>query len=78
MQNTLWPEVRKLYGHGYELLCVAASHDGTVIASACKATIPLHAALRLWEVATWTEIVQLPGHNLSVTQIGFFSSFFFV
>ena len=71
LQNTLWPETRKLYGHGYELLCVAASHSGSVLASAAKASLPVHAVLRLWSVATWAELYQLPGHQLSVTQLAF-------
>jgi elongator complex protein 2 len=71
LQNTLWPESKKLYGHGYELLCVAANHAGTLIVSACHATKPEHAAIRAWSVATWTELYQLPGHALSVTQMEF-------
>lgn len=47
-QNTLWPEVMKLYGHGYEVYTLAASHDGKVVASACKATSVEHAAVILW------------------------------
>lgn len=35
-QNTLWPEVRKLYGHGNELYCLAADPRGAYFASACR------------------------------------------
>ena len=36
LQNTLWPETQKLYGHGYEVFCVASSPDGKYVASTCK------------------------------------------
>ena len=36
LQNTLWPETQKLYGHGYEIYCAAASPDGHYVATACK------------------------------------------
>lgn len=39
LQNTLWPETQKLYGHGYEVFCVASSPDGKYVASACKVTV---------------------------------------
>ena len=34
--NTLWEEVRKLYGHGNEVWCMAADGGGAVLATACK------------------------------------------
>ena len=42
LQNTLWPETQKLYGHGYEIFCVASSADGRYIASACKVHFSFH------------------------------------
>ncbi|KAG4216902.1 hypothetical protein PC116_g34617, partial [Phytophthora cactorum] len=54
-RHTLWPEIEKLYGHGYEISCLAVSHDGTLIASACKASSINHAVIRLFETEKWTE-----------------------
>lgn len=48
MQNTLWPESHKLYGHGYEVHCLDASPDGALLASACRATSQDHAAVLIW------------------------------
>ncbi|KAJ7377041.1 Elongator subunit elp2 [Desmophyllum pertusum] len=45
------------YGHGYEIFCVAASPDGSLLASACKASKPEHAALILWDTATWRQVI---------------------
>ncbi len=36
LQNTLWPETQKLYGHGFEIFCLCSSSDGKYVASACK------------------------------------------
>jgi elongator complex protein 2 len=71
-RHTLWPEVEKLYGHGYEISCLAASHDGSLIASACKASSLNHAVIRLYETRRWTELKPaLQAHALTVTRLRF-------
>ncbi|XP_077165816.1 elongator complex protein 2 isoform X2 [Paroedura picta] len=71
LQNTLWPEIQKLYGHGYEIFCVACNSAKTIIASACKASKKEHAAIMLWSTITWKQLQSLPFHNLTVTQMAF-------
>lgn len=71
-RHTLWPETEKLYGHGYEISCLAASHDGKVIASACKASSTNHAVIRLFETERWTEVrPPLTAHSLTATRLRF-------
>ncbi|KAK0626870.1 WD40-repeat-containing domain protein [Immersiella caudata] len=72
-RHTLWPEAEKLYGHGYELSCLAANHAGTLIASACRASSLNHAVIRLFETAPkWTELrPPLAAHTLTVTRLRF-------
>lgn len=71
MQNTLWPETQKLYGHDNEVYAIASSPDGKIIASACKASNSEHAEIILWNSSTWKQQQQLQGHNLTVTQLKF-------
>ena len=71
MQNTLWPENQKLYGHGYEVYSLAATSDGSLLASACKATNEEHARIILWDTKTWKQIATLASHNLTITQMRF-------
>ncbi|CAG8575694.1 23409_t:CDS:10, partial [Racocetra persica] len=73
LQNTLWPEIDKLYGHGYELISAGASHDGKYVACACKATTPEDAIIRLYNTTTWKELPNgsLKSHSLTVTKIRF-------
>ncbi|KAI1139033.1 WD40 repeat-like protein [Hypoxylon sp. FL0543] len=71
-RQTLWPEIEKLYGHGYEISCLAVSHDGTLIASACKASSVNHAVIRLFETERWTEVKPpLTAHSLTATRLRF-------
>jgi elongator complex protein 2 len=71
VQYTLWPELQKLYGHGYEIFSMAARHDGTLLATASKSTLPENAAIILWNTRTWSQTQQLFSHQLTVTQLAF-------
>lgn len=71
-RNTLWPEHEKLYGHGYEISCVASNNAGTLVATACKASTLDHAVIRLYETKEWREVKPpLSAHNLTVTSLAF-------
>ncbi|KAL8285028.1 hypothetical protein RB600_009456 [Gaeumannomyces tritici] len=72
-RHTLWPEIEKLYGHGYELSCLAASHDGRVVASACRASSLNHAVIRLFATSPrWAEMrPPLTAHSLTATRLRF-------
>ncbi|CAK9809067.1 Elongator complex protein 2 [Anthophora quadrimaculata] len=71
MQYTLWPELQKLYGHGYEIFSITARHDGLLLATACKSTSQEHSAILLWNTNTWTQVQKLVSHQLTVTQMEF-------
>ncbi|KZW03964.1 WD40 repeat-like protein [Exidia glandulosa HHB12029] len=68
--RTLWPETEKVFGHGYELIAIGASHAGELIATACKSTSAEHAVVRVYETNTWQQVGKpLEGHVLTVTRI---------
>ncbi|EGO01970.1 hypothetical protein SERLA73DRAFT_27786, partial [Serpula lacrymans var. lacrymans S7.3] len=70
--TTLWPEVEKVFGHGYELISLAVSNDKRMIATGCRASSADHAVIRVYEADTW-QLYGLPleGHALTVTRISF-------
>lgn len=71
-RHTLWPEVEKLYGHGYEISCLAASRDGSLVASACRASSLNHAVIRIFETSRWTELrPPLAVHTSTVFRLRF-------
>ena len=71
-RHTLWPEHEKLYGHGYEISEVASNDDGTLVATACKASSTDHAVIRLYNTSDWHEIKPpLSAHSLTVTRLQF-------
>ncbi|XP_019857686.1 PREDICTED: probable elongator complex protein 2 [Amphimedon queenslandica] len=69
LQNTLWPETQKLYGHSYELYSIAS--NGRYIASACKASQAEYASIRIWDSLSWMQVALLTKHSLTVTQLSF-------
>ena len=73
LQRTLWPEVAKLYGHGNELVTVASSRKGDIIASACACKVQTQdqAGLRIWDTTLWKQTCELAGPTLTVTQMQF-------
>lgn len=73
-RQTLWPEREKLYGHGHEISTVAASHNGLVVATACKASSTEHAVIRLYDTREWREVgAAVLVHSLTVTCLRFSS-----
>ena len=71
LQHTLWAETRKLYGHAFEVYALAATRDGTLVASACKASKPEHAGVIIWSVEKWYQIQVLLFHTLTVSKLAF-------
>ncbi|GAA5820497.1 hypothetical protein JCM11251_003017 [Rhodosporidiobolus azoricus] len=70
--STLWPETEKLYGHSFELVAVSSAHSAPLIATACKATLPDHAVIRLYNTDTWRPVGHvLTGHSLTITKLAF-------
>lgn len=71
-RHTLWPEIEKLYGHGYEICAVASSHDGTLTATSCRASSIDHAVIRLYTTKDWREVKpSLTAHSLTITCLRF-------
>ncbi|XP_061179769.1 elongator complex protein 2-like [Saccostrea echinata] len=71
LQNTLWPETQKLYGHGYEIFSLASDPTGKILASSCKAAKAEFAGIILWDTTNWIQLCTLSAHTLTVTQMAF-------
>ena len=74
MIKTLWPEQQKLYGHAFEIFCVATSNYGDCAASASKAKDKKYADIIIWDLRkgqTSVPCCKLSAHNLTVVQLEF-------
>lgn len=72
-RHTLFSEVEKLYGHGYEITCCASSPNGNLIASACRSNSAKHAVVRIFNAQNDLQLVEtvLKGHTLTITSMEF-------
>lgn len=71
-RHLLWPEVEKLYGHGYEITSVDVSPDQKLVASACRSNNAQHAVIRIFDLDTWLEVKpNLSFHSLTITRLRF-------
>lgn len=71
IRHTLWPELQKLYGHGYEIFSIASRSDGKLFATACKSANAEHSAIIVWSTESWSQVQKLSSHRLTVTQMAF-------
>ncbi|KIJ20201.1 hypothetical protein PAXINDRAFT_160820 [Paxillus involutus ATCC 200175] len=70
--TTLWPEIEKVFGHGYESITIASSNSHDLLATACRATSAQHAVVRVYSTSTYQPFGSpLEGHSLTVTRIAF-------
>ncbi|CDK26138.1 unnamed protein product [Kuraishia capsulata CBS 1993] len=71
-RHTLWPEVEKLYGHGYEITTLAVSPDQKLVASACRSNSVAHSVIRIFQTSNWQPLAPLnAGHELTITRLKF-------
>eukprot|EP01038_Epipyxis_sp_PR26KG_P004240 gene4240-6019_t len=71
---TIWPEIKKLFGHNYDLLCLSISPSGLYLASSSKSRDSSSAMLLLWYTGDQQNmdlIGKLGGHDSSVVCISF-------
>jgi elongator complex protein 2 len=70
-QDTIWPEIQKLYGHPYIVQSVAVNSAKTLVATACRASSADDAAILMFSLTDWSLACKLFGHRLTVTQLRF-------
>lgn len=69
--HTVWPEIKKMFGHTDHVMCVAISNNGKYLASACKARNSDTASILIWETDTLLNIQKLLAHESTVVCLKF-------
>ena len=58
--------------YAIQSISLAVSASGKFAATACKATTPEHAGIKVYDTKTWQQYGEtLPGHQLTITRIAF-------
>lgn len=71
MTKTRWPEKSKLYGHAFEIHCVATTKAGDYIVTAAVSKQKKYSNIFVWTVESLNPICQIPVHNFTVHQMEF-------
>jgi elongator complex protein 2 len=69
--HTVWPEIKKMFGHTDHVMCVAISTNGRYLASACKARNSDTAAILIWDAVSMLNIQRLLAHESTVVCLEF-------
>ena len=71
MSKTRWPERNKLYGHVYEIYCVATTKKGDYIVTAAQSKKKKYSGIFVWTLASLNPIWQLVVHEFTIHQLEF-------
>eukprot|EP00727_Mastigamoeba_balamuthi_P001187 m51a1_g11065 putative elongator complex protein 2-like (763) ;mRNA; f:537366-539654 len=75
VQNTLWPESSKLYGHAAELTCIATCASHSLAASGCAASRPSESGVCIWDPTESSSPKQvLEAHTAAPSALAFSNS----
>lgn len=69
--HTLWPETRKLFGHTGDVMCIAISHSGDTLATACKGRNTETSSIILWNTNIMSQVGTIMAHESTVVCIRF-------
>jgi elongator complex protein 2 len=71
VKHTLWPEINKMYGHGFEIQSIATTRQGDLIVSSCFSQTTKHSNILIWDPSTYQIKQELEGHEFTVLQLQF-------